>query len=216
MNLSYMSMIKLIKKLRMKCRHILMTNKRKSVLNKDISILCNNCVGAMVLHDLGLRFNSPTVNLWFQPSNYIMFLESLLRVSEEHRYNESFEKGIDYPIMTIDDRITVYLKHYPSFEKALEKWNQRIERINFSNLLVVLVERDGCTYEDLKKFESLPYKNKIALVHKSYEDIHCSFVVPSNRSDFEVDDLTEWAGMFGKGYDKIDWVNIINKTIEKL
>lgn len=29
---------------------------------RNISLLCNNCVGAMVLHDLGLRFNSPTVN----------------------------------------------------------------------------------------------------------------------------------------------------------
>lgn len=192
-----------------------MANRRKAVLNKNISILCNNCVGAMVLHDLGLRFNTPTVNLWFEPSNYILFLESLLKVDEVHKYIESFEQGIDYPIMSIDGRIKVYLKHYPSFEKGLEKWNKRIERINFSNLLVVLVERDGCTYEDLKKFDSLPFKNKIALVHKPYEDIHCSYVVPSNTSYFEVEDLTEWTGLFGKGYDKIDWVSIINKTIEK-
>ena len=37
------------------------------VSKRNISLLCNNCVGAMVLHDFGLRFNSPTVNLYLIP-----------------------------------------------------------------------------------------------------------------------------------------------------
>lgn len=34
---------------------------KKRLRNRDISILCNNCTGGFVLHDLGIRFNSPTI-----------------------------------------------------------------------------------------------------------------------------------------------------------
>lgn len=43
------------------------------VSKRNISLLCNNCVGAMVLHDLGLRFNSPTVNLYLTPPRLYTF-----------------------------------------------------------------------------------------------------------------------------------------------
>lgn len=33
--------------------------KRKKLKKRDISILCNNCTGGFILHDLGLRFDSP-------------------------------------------------------------------------------------------------------------------------------------------------------------
>ena len=33
------------------------------------SVVCNNCNGAMVLHEFGLPFNSPFVNLWIPPSD---------------------------------------------------------------------------------------------------------------------------------------------------
>ena len=48
--------------------------KISGISNRNISLLCNNCVGAMVLHDFGLRFNSPTVNLYLTPPDYIRFL----------------------------------------------------------------------------------------------------------------------------------------------
>lgn len=53
-------------------------NKRyKKVTNKDCSIISINCVGGVVSHELHLRFNSPTVNLWFKTKDYLAFLNNL-------------------------------------------------------------------------------------------------------------------------------------------
>ena len=43
-----------------KLRNRVMRNKLTSY---DFSILCNNCIGGVFLHDAGKRFNSPLVNL---------------------------------------------------------------------------------------------------------------------------------------------------------
>jgi uncharacterized protein (DUF1919 family) len=44
---------------------------RRMLCNYDVSILCNNCVGAVIIHELGLQFRSPFVNLWLYPKDYI-------------------------------------------------------------------------------------------------------------------------------------------------
>lgn len=43
-------------------------------IDKNISIFCNNCIGAFVAHDFRLPFNSPTVNLMIPPSDFIEYL----------------------------------------------------------------------------------------------------------------------------------------------
>lgn len=48
---------------------------QRKIKNKDCSIISMNCVG--VSHELGLRFNSPTVNLWYSPKEFIKFLSQL-------------------------------------------------------------------------------------------------------------------------------------------
>ena len=50
---------------------------QRKIKNKDCSIISMNCVGGVVSHELGLRFNSPTVNLWFTPKEFIKFLSQL-------------------------------------------------------------------------------------------------------------------------------------------
>ena len=46
---------------------------RKRLKNHDITLLSNNCNGACILHDLGLKFNSPFVNLWLYPKDFIKY-----------------------------------------------------------------------------------------------------------------------------------------------
>ena len=35
-------------------------------LDPDASIISNDCLGGMISHDLGLKFMSPTINLYFE------------------------------------------------------------------------------------------------------------------------------------------------------
>lgn len=57
-----------------KCRKIVMRFKRLSLNNHDLTLICNNCIAGCVLHDLGLQFRTPTINLYMPFPDYINFL----------------------------------------------------------------------------------------------------------------------------------------------
>lgn len=207
------------------CRVVRNFFKKKKLKNSDMSVFCNNCVGAMVCHDLGLRFNSPTVNLWMTPHDYIEFLRIVIVERKEYRIEE-----VDSPILPNtykigDDRTCpkgllngvckIYFKHYPTFIDAIQKWNSRFARINLDNSFFILIERDGCTYNDLKQFDSLPLDNKLMIVHKDYPEFKSCWTCPESDTLQEVPDLTRKVSWHGKrGYDIFDWVNWFNTSIK--
>ncbi|MBR2215117.1 MAG: DUF1919 domain-containing protein [Selenomonadaceae bacterium] len=45
--------------------------------NRNFSLIASNCNGGVMLHDLGLRFNSPFVNLWVRPTEFVLMCENL-------------------------------------------------------------------------------------------------------------------------------------------
>lgn len=59
-------------------RTALNSENKKRLANRNFTILCNNCVGGVILHELGERFNSPTVNLFFGAEDYIKFWKNLI------------------------------------------------------------------------------------------------------------------------------------------
>ena len=148
--------------------------KRKRLRNHDFSIFSNNCVGGVIYHDLGERFNSPTVNLWFKREDFFTLLDDL-----DYYLNaeivEAFEKGIDYPVGRIyrgDAFITIYFMHYGSFSDAVEKWKERAKRVNKDNLFVVLEypainDTDEQQTEIKSRFDAIPYSNKVMLTKRS-------------------------------------------------
>ena len=56
--------------------------------------------------------------------------------------------------------IKVHFVPYKNFEEEA-KWKERKQRINWDNLFFIGSERGDCTYETVRRFEQLPYKNKV-------------------------------------------------------
>lgn len=190
------------------CRNIRLEKSRGQLKNKDFSILCNNCLGGMVTHDYYQPQLSPTVNLYMLPGDYIRFLKDL----KENLKAEIKEIPSDknYPVGEVNG-CRLFFMHYRTFEEARQAWKRRAERINWNNLLVLLVERDGCTEDQLREFESLPFECKISFVHQDYQGLNHSFVVPGYSDFGEVGKITEWKGHWGKKeYDVINWIDILN------
>lgn len=96
----------------------------------------------MILHKLGERFNSPTVNLFFCAEDYIKFLEKLDYYLSQTLVEVQSDK--DYPVAKLDD-ITIYFMHYSSFDEAKTTWKKRVARIEKDNLYVIFVHQNGCT-----------------------------------------------------------------------
>lgn len=190
-------------------RDIRLKSARKRLTNKNFTILCNNCLGAMVVHDYNQPHLSPTVNLYMPPTDYIRFLSSL----EDNLKAEVKAVQTDkaFPVGEVNGS-RVFFMHYSSFQEAKASWEKRAKRVRLDNLLVLFVERTGCTHEDLLAFDNLPFQNKIAIVHRQYEDIKSSLVIPGYEHEDMVGKITDWDGLFGKRkYDWLDWVSILNK-----
>lgn len=193
---------------------------RRKLQNSDFSIISNNCVGGCVLHDLKQKFNSPTVNVAIPFPDYIKFLSDI-----KHFIYADFEdvtgdgKGIDtllhVPKGLLGGEIVVYFVHYKSFEEGVAAWKRRTARINWDNLYVVLVERDGCTLSDVKAFDAMSFKHKVALVHKKYEGVESGFLISGYEDNNEVGNITIYTHRgYHREYDKFPWIKFLNTKDE--
>ena len=184
--------------------------KRKKLKNTDFSLISSNCNGALILHDLKQRFNSPFVNLWIYPEDYLRLLENF---EDYMKADITFveEEDITYPVGLLKD-VKVFFQHYKTKEEAVEKWNTRKLRINYDNLFVMFTERDGCTYEDLQRFDRINIKNKIVFTHLEYKDIKSSVYIKGFENKGEVGHLFKFMDRneTQKYYDQFDYVRWFN------
>lgn len=188
---------------------------RKRLENKDITIFSSNCTGGVLAHDLGLQFLSPTVNMFICPKD---FLELMLHLKEYLSYDlrEDKNSGKEYPVAVLGGGILLHGLHYPTYELMEKKWEERKRRVNWDNIFVMMFERDGCAYGDLKAFDELPFANKVVFVHKEMPEIHSSYYIPGSElagdPEHKLTILTKYTGMFsGKRIiDAFDYVTFFN------
>ncbi len=115
--------------------------------------------------------------------------------------------------------VKIYGQHYDSFKQLKDKWDQRSKRINWDNIYVFFIERDGATKSNLLDFDKLPY-NKVVFTKKNYSDVKSSLVIPKsydnehNEVNTLCDNLNRFTGL--KYIDKFDYVNFFNNNEIKL
>lgn len=194
---------------------IYITIKRMRLKNKTMTVLSSNCNGAYMLHDLGCKFNSPTVNLYFFPDDFLKFV----RNPEKYLAAELKEvhlQGITYPVGQLND-IVLYFMHYESFEEAEAAWKRRAKRVNLNNVYIVMTDKNDCTYEHIKQFEELPYKNKIIFTHKEYPEFSSAYYIPGFENEHEVGILSDWKPRLlrRRWLDDFDYVRFFNQNSDK-
>lgn len=195
-------------------------NMRNMLINTNPSIFSSNCVGGVIYHALGLQFESPTINLFFSAKDYLKFLQNPNKYLYGNFYNIKDDKS-SYPIIGCDD-IVINAVHYLDFQEFKTKWDERTKRINFDNLYVMMCERDGCSYDDIKTFDSLPYKNKVIFVHKPMPEFQSACFIPGTGLNQNgvccVRDVTSYVSRFStiRYIDYFDYVSFLNEGSIKL
>lgn len=185
---------KLIKSIKEKLRDVFVNNNSKKMLkNKSFTIISSNCNGGFLYHDLGIKFNSPTINLFIYPRDFIKFVNNLrYYLSQNLIFVEKINK---YPIAKLDD-IEIHFVHYKSEDEARKKWYERVKRVNYSNIFILMVERDGCTLEDLHEFDKIKYNNKIVFTYKVYDEIKSSYCISGYEKEKKVGNIFEFFNFF--------------------
>lgn len=127
--------------------------------NDDVTILSSNCLGGFIYHDINSKFYSPTINLTFDPEDFIYFVNHINDISncsldEDKTNNSKFPVGLlKYP----DNKcIKIYFVHYNSFKDAKNVFFTRSKRI--TNNIFVLLTVNHLTKEICDYFSDLKYK----------------------------------------------------------
>jgi uncharacterized protein (DUF1919 family) len=178
--------------------------RKKAKPGHSVSLICNNCTAGFVLHELKLRFDKPTINLAIQPDDYLYLLEHFDEITDKEFTDITGESK--YPIGLLDGKVRVEFIHYTSFEKAVDKWLKRCKRIDRKHLYVTFVARDGYNIDHLKRFDSLPFENKIAFTNKYIKGIKNQFVIKGYENDKELGLLNRYADKKGhRYYEQFNW-----------
>lgn len=189
--------------------------KRKRLDNLNFSIIASNCVGTIIYHDLDLPFLSPTINLTIEMDDFIRFAENLKWYMEQEIVEVKGEKGC--PAGMLGD-VKINFVHYDTFEEGVRKWEERKERINWDNLLLIGSERDGCSYETLERFDRLPYENKVILTRVRYPEISSAYCIEGFEEKEELGMVLNYKKQFFRRryLDEFDYVAFINSAVQKL
>ncbi|MBQ2687952.1 MAG: DUF1919 domain-containing protein [Clostridia bacterium] len=186
---------------------------RKRLNNTTATLLCPNCMGGTLFHDLGLQFRSPTINTMMYQGDFIKFATNLDYYLDT---NLEFFKHSEYtfPCAKLND-ITIHFSHYTCKEDAETKWLDRKSRIDRDNLFIVCSERDGITKEDILKLANVKAKGVLAFTYNYYPDIPYAVQIKKYESKGEVGNILRriiWndSREYEKYFDFVKWFNEAN------
>lgn len=204
-------MIKVIYSIKQYIKHIfemiesiftftLRKKRNKALINKDFTIISNNCWAGMVYRRLNIQYLTPTIGLYIYPKDFIKFVTNLKYYLEIPlvMINENASKYKNdikilrethyFPIGKLDDIEIIFL-HYKSDSEAVEKWNRRKQRVNYDKLIIKMNDQNGCRYEDIESFFNLKWNNKIFFSGKQYCNMSEVICIPSKKSEYVTNDM---------------------------
>lgn len=212
----------LMRKIREKLRGNFDIKNIERLQNEHFTIICSNCTAGVIYHSLHLEFLSPTINMYLNANDFIKLCSNLreyfsLPLSLDDPYKHP---QINYPVVKCGD-ILLWGVHYKGIEEFERKWRQRIDRIQWDNIFLMMTERDFCTYEDIVRFEELDYK-KVIFTHKVFPEIKSSIYIPGTYSSdngiHHTKSLTDYRSKFSgfRYIDTFDYVHFLNTGERRL
>ena len=151
------------------------------------TIISNNCSGGAILHELGMEFKTPTINLQILPEEYPKFCQNFKKymetdlveykdITEEHKtYLYKMFGGVpDMPFGLLGD-IIVCFQHYGTFEESKEKWDERKAKVDYENIGFIFHARGPEYKNEAEEFQRLYLPNKLTLTQDFSIDGGVSF-----------------------------------------
>lgn len=150
---------------------------RRRLKAKNFTILAPTCIAGVIYHKLGLKFLTPTINLWLTEDDFFKFVSNLEYYVKKDVEFEKMHEELNYPIGVIrgervEDDIRINFNHDKDFEKARKKWNIRKKRIVRDNIYIIASTRSGEDMEKITRYEKLRDRYKVVVFTAgNYKDI---------------------------------------------
>lgn len=141
---------------------------RRKLMSSGVTLISQNCIGGVFYHDMGMRFDSPTIDLFFSGDDFVRFVLNL----DYYIHQELNIKWTDtYPVGNLDD-VTVHFMHYENCEDAQAKWNARKARIDWDHIVVLCTDMEGFAEDVQKKWDQISYpKVLFSAIHGEATDV---------------------------------------------
>lgn len=140
--------------------------KRKQLRVSGFTVISQNCIGGVFCHDMGLPFQSPTVNLSFSANDFIRFVENLehyLSLEPEFYWDE------EYPVGRLGD-LKLHCVHYDTCTQAWEDWERRKKRVELNKVLVLATDRDGFDAALFERWKQISYPKVLFTARQEFAD----------------------------------------------
>ena len=191
-------------------RALFRKSRNKKLVNKEFTIISNNCWGGFVYQRFNLPYRTPFIGLFVPAPCFIKLLEDFednmqkeihfISCKDSAYYAKINTSGRTYPIGVIENGIEIHFLHYKTSEEATDTWNRRKKRINPHNMLIKFAEMDCCSPDLIERFDKLPFKHKICFTAHLYPSCKSTLCLPrkyiygeqlKNESKFVPDNLLE-------------------------
>ncbi len=139
---------------------------RQQFHQSEFTLISQNCIGGVFYHDMGMKFDSPTINLFFTANDYLRFvlkLDYYLSLPLEMHWGE------EYPIGILGD-VNIYFMHYETCTKAEESWKRRVQRIHQDKIMILATDRNGFGKAEYQIWEKIPYPKLLFTVHPEFSE----------------------------------------------
>lgn len=185
-----------------------MTNKiKKQLKTHDFTVISQNCIGGVFYHDMGLKFLSPTIDLYIPEPDFIKFISNL-----EYYINTDLEisDGENYPIGLLGGDINIHFMHYTTCSEARDAWYRRKMRINWNKMIILSTDRDGFNDEIFEQWKKIKYPKVLFTSNEKYVREEDSVFYPQYASNGFVPDLIP-KREFYKDNKLLNIINSMNK-----
>lgn len=183
---------------------------RKEIRNTGATFLCPNCIGGILFHDLGLQFRSPTVNTMMIQPDFVKFVLNLEEYLEKDL--EFFQNPLcSYPCAKLGD-ITIHFTHYHTEQEASAKWIERAQRIDYDNLFIFLMQRDGLSDTDIERIGAVRARGLVIFTNREYPNLPYTVYIKQYRNDQSVGNVLKQSYFSGRRdyeryFDFVKWFN---------
>jgi uncharacterized protein (DUF1919 family) len=192
--------------------HLFAYWRRKQLLRKDFSVICNNCLAGTWIYDkYNLPYLTPTVGVYIPSEDYLFLLENFeLLITQPIRIQPVDKKRHPkpYPVGILSDKVEIHFFHLKNETEAKEKWTERVKRINYNNLFFIFSDHEGFDEEQLSRYAKLPYKNKIYFSGTNCKKYGKTVVYIKDFSkQGHVDERLISNRRYGRYFDLVKWLN---------
>lgn len=178
----------------------------------NICLICNNCVGGAILHDLHMRFNTPTINTWIPDEDFFKLVGNLNFYRKQPLVYIPSES--DKYVVAELGGIFIHFMHETDFTKAKEDWERRFSRVDEDNIYVMYIANTEASIKGIQFIDSLNC-NKIVLSYLPHDEIEsCRFIRGFEQPT--VKNLISYKSALSiyRGYDSFDYVQWINQGVK--